>query len=85
MSYNTDYQMEDLKSTEIKTKKDAISDQEAEEAFKTIIKWLGENPDREGLKDTPKRAVKAFKEYFKGYKLDAKADLKKTFGDVKGS
>jgi GTP cyclohydrolase I len=84
MSYNTDYQMEDLKSTEIKTKKDAISDQEAEEAFKTIIKWLGENPDREGLKDTPKRVVKAFKEYFKGYKLDAKADLKKTFGDVEG-
>ena len=84
MSYNTDYQMEDLKSTEIKTKKDAISDHEAEEAFKTIIKWLGENPDREGLKDTPKRVVKAFKEYFKGYKLDAKADLKKTFGDVEG-
>ena len=84
MSYNTDYQMEDLKGTEIKTKKDAISDQEAEEAFKTIIKWLGENPDREGLKDTPKRVVKAFKEYFKGYKLDAKADLKKTFGDVEG-
>ena len=84
MSYITDYQMEDLKSTEIKTKKDAISDQEAEEAFKTIIKWLGENPDREGLKDTPKRVVKAFKEYFKGYKLDAKADLKKTFGDVEG-
>ena len=84
MSYITVYQMEDLKSTEIKTKKDAISDQEAEEAFKTIIKWLGENPDREGLKDTPKRVVKAFKEYFKGYKLDAKADLKKTFGDVEG-
>jgi len=84
MSYITDNQMEDLKSTEIKTKKDAISDQEAEEAFKTIIKWLGENPDREGLKDTPKRVVKAFKEYFKGYKLDAKADLKKTFGDVEG-
>ena len=84
MSYINDYQMEDLKSTEIKTKKDAISDQEAEEAFKTIIKWLGENPDREGLKDTPKRVVKAFKEYFKGYKLDAKADLKKTFGDVEG-
>ena len=84
MSYITDYQMEDLKGTEIKTKKDAISDQEAEEAFKTIIKWLGENPDREGLKDTPKRVVKAFKEYFKGYKLDAKADLKKTFGDVEG-
>ena len=57
MSYITDYQMEDLKGTEIKTKKDAISDQEAEEAFKTIIKWLGENPDREGLKDTPKRVA----------------------------
>ena len=61
-----------------------VSDQEAEEAFKTILKWIGENPNREGLKETPKRVVKAFKEYFKGYKQDAKADLAKTFGDVEG-
>jgi GTP cyclohydrolase I len=47
-----------------------ISDQEAEEAFKTILSWMGEDPSREGLIETPKRVVKAFKEYFKGYKED---------------
>ena len=41
-----------------------ISDQQAEEAIKTLIEWLGENPNREGLKSTPGRVVKAFKEYF---------------------
>ena len=45
-----------------------ISDKEAEEAFKTILAWMGEDPSREGLLETPKRVVKAFKEYFKGIK-----------------
>ncbi len=61
-----------------------ISDTEAEEAFKTILKWIGENPDREGLRETPKRVAKAFKEYFSGYNKDAKKILQKTFGDVAG-
>ncbi len=61
-----------------------ISDQEAEEAFKTILSWMGEDPSREGLIETPKRVVKAFKEYFKGYKEDPNQILDKTFGDVEG-
>ena len=61
-----------------------ISDKEAEEAFKTILSWIGEDPNREGLQETPKRVVKAFKEYFKGYKEDPKEVLDKTFGDVEG-
>ena len=61
-----------------------ISDQEAEEAFKTILSWMGEDPNREGLLETPKRVVKAFKEYFKGYKEDPIQVLDKTFGDVDG-
>ena len=61
-----------------------ISDKEAEEAFVKILKWLGEDPDREGLLETPKRVVKAFKEYFKGYKEDPLQVLDKTFGDVEG-
>jgi len=61
-----------------------VSDKEAEEAFKTILTWIGENPKREGLIETPKRVVKAFKEYFKGYHQNAEADLSKTFGDVEG-
>ena len=61
-----------------------VSDKEAEEAFKTILTWIGENPKREGLIETPRRVVKAFKEYFKGYNQNAEADLSKTFGDVEG-
>jgi GTP cyclohydrolase I len=64
--------------------KDQITDLQAEEAFKTILKWIGEDPNREGLLETPKRVVKAFKEYFKGYKQDPMTDLQKTFGDVDG-
>jgi len=74
-----------VKDTE-KTFKDSekISEKEAEEAFTKIIKWLGENPSREGLKSTPKRLIKAYKEYFKGYSEDAEKILEKTFGDVQG-
>ena len=61
-----------------------ISEKEAEEAFTKIIKWIGEDPSREGLKSTPKRLVKAYKEYFKGYSEDPAKILEKTFGDVQG-
>jgi len=61
-----------------------VSDKEAEQAFKTIITWLGEDPNREGLLETPKRVMKAYKEYFSGYKIDPKKILDKTFGDVDG-
>ena len=61
-----------------------VTDKEAEEAFIKILNWMGEDPGREGLLETPKRVIKAFKEYFKGYHQDAEADLSKTFGDVEG-
>ncbi len=61
-----------------------ISDKEAEEAFVKIIKWIGEDSSRERLVETPKRAMKAFREYFKGYSEDPKQILEKTFGDVEG-
>ena len=69
-----------------KTLKDSekVSEKEVEEAFVKIIKWIGEDPSREGLLSTPKRLVKAFKEYFKGYTEDPKKILEKTFGDVQG-
>ena len=69
-----------------KTLKDSekISEKEIEEAFVKIIKWIGENPSREGLASTPKRLIKAYKEYFKGYSEDPKKILEKTFGDVLG-
>ena len=61
-----------------------VSDQEAEEAFIKILTWMGEDPNREGLLETPKRVIKAYKEFFSGYKEDASKVLEKTFGDVEG-
>ena len=63
---------------------DTVSDKEAEEAFIKILRWIGEDPTREGLLETSKRVTKAFKEYFKGYSEDPKEILNKTFGDVNG-
>ena len=73
-----------VKETNFEKENKKISDKEAEEAFKTILAWIGENPAREGLLETPKRVVKAFKEYFKGYREDPSQVLDKTFGDVEG-
>ena len=61
-----------------------VSDKEAEEAFVKILTWMGEDPNREGLVETPKRVIKAYKEFFSGYKEDADKVLEKTFGDVEG-
>ena len=73
-----------VKDTDINKQKNKISDKEAEDAFKTILAWMGEDPNREGLLETPKRVVKAFKEYFKGYNENPNQILDKTFGDVDG-
>ena len=73
-----------VKSENEKNLENKISDEEAEQAFVKIIKYIGEDPTREGLLSTPKRLVKAFKEYFKGYQEDSKKILAKTFGDVEG-
>ena len=64
--------------------KPQVSDKEAEEAIKKLLAWIGEDPSREGLQETPKRVVKAFKEYFKGYHQNAETELSKTFSDVDG-
>ena len=71
--------------TDIKHKiLETISKEEAEKAIKTILKYIGENPNREGLLETPKRVVKAFQEYFSGYLVNPDEFLEKTFGDVEG-
>ena len=85
MSYKNERYMKLVKDIEkSSSKKPEVTDKQAEEAFKTILTWIGEDPNREGLIETPKRVVKAFKEYFKGYHQDASAELLKTFGDVEG-
>lgn len=57
---------------------------EAEAAVRTLLAWAGDNPDREGLLDTPKRLVKAYEEWFSGYQSDGIAELSRTFKDVSG-
>ena len=68
----------------LQKKKPEISDEKAEEAIRTIIQWVGEDSNREGLLSTPKRVIKAFKEYFKGYTEDPRQYLSKTFTEVEG-
>ena len=57
---------------------------EAEEAIRTLIRWAGDNPERDGLHETPKRVVDAYEEYFRGYDQDPEAILKKTFEEIEG-
>ena len=71
--------------TEFRAKlEEKISKEEAKKAIQIILKYIGENPDREGLIETPKRVIKAFDEYFSGYAEDPQLYLEKTFGDVEG-
>jgi len=62
----------------------AITDTQAEEAFRTIIKWIGEDTGRDGLIETPDRMVRAYREYFAGYDEDPEEVLRKTFTEVDG-
>ena len=66
----------------IDSKKTKISQEEAENAIKTLLLWIGEDPDREGLIDTPQRVIKSYEERFAGYKSDPKAILSKKFSET---
>ncbi len=61
-----------------------VSRTQAEEAVRTLLRWSGENPQREGLLDTPKRVVKAYEDWFSGYGLDPDDYLARTFEEVEG-
>ena len=60
------------------------SREEALKAVRTLLAWAGDDPDREGLKDTPKRVVEAYGEWFQGYTADPAKELARTFEDVQG-
>ena len=77
----------------LKTENDSITDrstdtpdrpsrEEAEEAVRTLIRYIGDDTDREGLRETPARYVRAFDEFFSGYKQDPAQELAKTFEDI---
>jgi GTP cyclohydrolase I len=57
---------------------------EAEEAIRTMLRWTGDDPDREGLKDTPARVVRAFEDWFSGYEQDPEEYMRRTFEEVEG-
>lgn len=60
------------------------SREEAEKAVRVLLEWTGDNPDREGLIETPKRVVKAYEQFFEGYVQDPEEVLMKTFEEVEG-
>ena len=60
------------------------SNAEAEKAVRTLISFVGEDPNREGLLDTPKRVVKAYQDWYGGYNQDPKEVLNKTFSEIEG-
>lgn len=74
----------DPKVTNIKNAPSVPSREEAEDAVRTILSWIGENPSREGLLETPRRFIDAYKEFFKGYNEDGIQVLSKTFSEVGG-
>jgi GTP cyclohydrolase I len=57
---------------------------EAEEAVRTLLRWAGDNPEREGLTDTPSRVVRSYEEFFAGYEIDPRAYLERTFEETDG-
>jgi GTP cyclohydrolase I len=67
-----------------KTKRPAVTRDDAESAIRTLLRWSGEDPAREGLRDTPKRVVDAYRDWFSGYHADPGAYLRRTFEEVEG-
>jgi GTP cyclohydrolase I len=57
---------------------------EIEQSFREVLRWIGEDPDRDGLRETPGRLVRAFQEYFSGYRQDPELILQKTFEETDG-
>ena len=66
------------------TKRTKVSKAQAEEAVRTLLRWAGEDPAREGLLETPKRVVEAYSDWFSGYAIDPRAYLKRTFEEMGG-
>ena len=67
-----------------KTPTPAVTQQQAEDAVRTLLAWAGEDPTREGLLDTPKRVVEAYGDWYSGYNEDPREFLERTFKEVAG-
>ena len=73
-----------LSGTAEKEFRNGVSNDDAKKALELLLKWIGENPQREGLKETPKRVLKAYKEWFAGYNQNPVEILSKTFEEIDG-
>ena len=76
--------MKKVSQKKVTTIRNKPSRKQAEEAVKILIKWAGDNPEREGLLETPKRVVNSYKEFFSGYDSKPEQILSKTFDEVEG-
>jgi GTP cyclohydrolase IA len=65
-------------------KRNDVTKSQAEDAVRTLLRWSGEDPSREGLLETPKRVVEAYKDWFSGYAIDPRAYLSRTFEEMAG-
>ena len=65
-------------------KKQEPTQQDAEQAVRTLIQWAGDDPDRDGLKETPARVARSYREFYAGYEANPEDILKKTFEEIEG-
>ena len=72
------------KGTPVKQKPPQVSQAQAEDAVRTLLRWAGEDPQREGLLETPKRVVEAYRDWFSGYAIDPREYLSRTFEEMAG-
>jgi GTP cyclohydrolase I len=73
-----------VKKTMHKAHKDKPTREQAESAIRTLIEWAGDDPNREGLRDTPNRVVRSYEEFYRGYSADPRALLERTFEEIEG-
>jgi GTP cyclohydrolase I len=66
------------------SRNEKITNADIEQAFRDVLRWIGEDPDRDGLRETPSRLVRAYQEYFAGYQQDPEQILRKTFEETDG-
>ena len=71
-------------ATNFSTNEASASQSKVEQAFREVFRWIGEDPDRDGLRETPNRLARAFQEYFAGYRQDPEQILQKTFEETDG-
>jgi GTP cyclohydrolase I len=69
---------------DVATRRNHVSRKDAEEAVRTLLRWAGDDPGREGLRDTPKRVVEAYTDWFSGYLVDPREYLRRTFEETAG-